>query len=79
MGARQALEAQAAEPVVPAAPRFEEPAGPAPEDPIQTDRKRREYESLFASKSFSAEGRKQSDRTPAASLEVRQWKCRATT
>ena len=49
MGARQALEAQAVEPVVPAAPRFEEPAGPAPEDPIQTDRKRREYESLFAS------------------------------
>jgi len=49
MGARQALEAQAAEPVVPAAPRLEEPAGPAPQDPIETDRKRREYESLFAS------------------------------
>ncbi len=48
MGARQALEAQAAEPVVPA-PRLEEPAGPAPQDPIETDRKRREYESLFAS------------------------------
>ena len=30
-------------------PRFEEPAGPAPEDPIAADRKRREYESLFAS------------------------------
>lgn len=49
MGARQALEAQAAQPVVPEAPRFEEPASPAPEDPIETDRKRREYESLFAS------------------------------
>ena len=49
MGARQALEAQGAEPVVPAAPRLEEPAGPAPQDPIETDRKRREYESLFAS------------------------------
>jgi len=49
MGARQALEAQVAQPVVPEAPRFEEAAGPAPEDPIDADRKRREYESLFAS------------------------------
>ena len=38
-----------AQPTVPATPRFEEPAGPAPEDPIAADRKRREYESLFAS------------------------------
>jgi type IV secretion system protein VirB10 len=49
MGTRQALEAQAAEPVVPDAPRVEEPADRAPEDPIAADRKRREYESLFAS------------------------------
>jgi len=49
MEARQALEAQAPQPSVPEAPRFEEPAGPAPEDPIAADRKRREYESLFAS------------------------------
>jgi type IV secretory pathway VirB10-like protein len=49
MEARQALEAQAPQPTVPETPRFEEPAGPAPEDPIAADRKRREYESLFAS------------------------------
>src|SRR5689334_15117960 len=49
MEARQALEAQGAQPVVSEAPRVEEPASPAPEDPIETDRKRREYESLFAS------------------------------
>jgi type IV secretory pathway VirB10-like protein len=49
MEARQALEAQAPQPTVPVTPRFEEPAGPAPEDPIAADRKRREYESLFAS------------------------------
>jgi len=49
MEARQALEAQAPQPTVPMTPRFEEPVGPAPEDPIAADRKRREYESLFAS------------------------------
>lgn len=49
MEARQALEAQAVQPVVTEAPRFEEPVRPAPEDPLQADRKRREYESLFAS------------------------------
>lgn len=49
MGARQALEAQAPPTTTPEAPRFEEPPGPAPEDPIKADRKRREYESLFAS------------------------------
>ena len=49
MEARQALEAQAPQPTVPVTPRFEEPAGPAPEDPIKADRRRREYESLFAS------------------------------
>ena len=49
MEARQALEVQAPQPTVPETPRFEEPAGPAPEDPIAADRKRREYESLFAS------------------------------
>jgi len=49
MEARQALEVQAPQPTVPETPRFEEPAGRAPEDPIAADRKRREYESLFAS------------------------------
>jgi type IV secretion system protein VirB10 len=49
MEARRALEAEPTQPAVPQAPRLEEPAGPAPEDPIQADRKRREYESLFAS------------------------------
>jgi type IV secretory pathway VirB10-like protein len=49
MEARQALEAPAPQPSVPETPRSEEPAGPAPEDPIKADRKRREYESLFAS------------------------------
>jgi type IV secretion system protein VirB10 len=49
MEARQAMEAAPTQPTVSQAPRVEEPAGPAPEDPIQADRKRREYESLFAS------------------------------
>ena len=50
MEARQALEAQAPRSQqFLQTPRFEEPAGPAPEDPIAADRKRREYESLFAS------------------------------
>ena len=49
MEARQALEAQAPRPTVSETPRLEEPSGPAPEDPIAADRKRREYESLFAS------------------------------
>ena len=48
MNGRQALEAQA-QPTVSETPRFEEPVGRAPEDPIAADRKRREYESLFAS------------------------------
>lgn len=49
MEARQGLEAQAPRPTVLETQRFEEPADPAPEDPIAADRKRREYESLFAS------------------------------
>lgn len=49
MEARQALESQAMQPVVTDAPRLEEPPRPAPEDPLEADRKRREYESLFAS------------------------------
>jgi type IV secretion system protein VirB10 len=49
MEARQALEAAPTQPSVSQAPTVEQPAGPAPEDPIQADRKRREYESLFAS------------------------------
>jgi type IV secretion system protein TrbI len=49
MEARQALEVQATEPTAPVTPRLEQPASPAPEDPLVADRKRREYESLFAS------------------------------
>ena len=50
MEARQSLEGQPAQPAAPEVPRFEQPTSPAPEDPIAADRKRREYESLFASK-----------------------------
>ena len=50
MEARQAREAQVPPSAAPQeAPRFDEPAAPAPEDPVAADRKRREYESLFAS------------------------------
>jgi type IV secretion system protein TrbI len=49
MEARQSLEVPAPQPSVPESPRFDQPAGPEPEDPIKADRKRREYESLFAS------------------------------
>ena len=49
MEARQTLQTEPTQPALAQAPRVEEPAGPAPEDPIQADRKRREYESLFAS------------------------------
>jgi type IV secretion system protein TrbI len=48
MEARQAQETQAATPTA-AQPPVVEPSAPAPEDPIAADRKRREYESLFAS------------------------------
>jgi len=56
MEARQALEAQAAAaaPTYPVEPRYEEPSAPAAEDPIVADRKRREYESLFASNVVSS-------------------------
>lgn len=56
MEARQAIEAQAAEPafVPPADPRFSEPTSAPPEDPIAAERKRREYESLFASNVVSS-------------------------
>ncbi len=56
MEARQALEAQAAASVatLPIEPRYDEPVAPPPEDPIAADRKRREYESLFASNVVSS-------------------------
>jgi len=56
MEARQALEAQAAAaaPAFPIEPRYDEPTAPAAEDPIVADRKRREYESLFASNVVSS-------------------------
>jgi type IV secretion system protein VirB10 len=56
MEARQALEAQAGatttSPLI--EPRYEEPTAPPPEDPIVAERKRREYESLFASNVVSS-------------------------
>ncbi len=56
MEARQVLEAQAAQPafVPPADPRLGEPVSPPPEDPIAAERKRRDYESLFASNVVSS-------------------------
>src|SRR5262245_28939827 len=56
MEARQALETQMTAPVPApqAEPRFNGPANPPPEDPIVADRKRREYESLFASNVVSS-------------------------
>ena len=49
MEARQAQESQAAPPPAAVQAPIAEPSAPAPEDPIAADRKRREYESLFAS------------------------------
>ena len=49
MEARQAQESQTAPPPPLCRPPVVEPSAPAPEDPIAADRKRREYESLFAS------------------------------
>ena len=49
MEARQAQESQAATPPTAMQPPMVEPSAPAPEDPLVADRKRREYESLFAS------------------------------
>jgi type IV secretion system protein VirB10 len=54
METRQALEAQAELPATPLEPRYEEPTAPRGEDPIAADRKRREYESLFASNVVSS-------------------------
>lgn len=49
MEARQAQETQAQPSPTLETPRVEEPGAPPPEDPVAADRKRREYESLFAS------------------------------
>ena len=49
MEASQAQDTQPAPPTAAAQPSMTEPSAPKPEDPIVTDRKRREYESLFAS------------------------------
>ena len=56
MEARQALEAQAAAtaPATPIAPRYDESTAPPAEDPIVAERKRRDYESLFASNVVSS-------------------------
>jgi type IV secretion system protein VirB10 len=48
MEARQTQDAPASVPAVPTE-RFQEPSRPAPQDPVEADRKRREYESLFSS------------------------------
>ena len=49
MEARQAQESQTAMPPTAVQPPVVESSAPAPDDPIAADRKRREYESLFAS------------------------------
>jgi hypothetical protein len=49
MEARQAQEVQATAPRSTGQQPVVEPSAPAPEDPIVADRRRREYESLFAS------------------------------
>jgi type IV secretion system protein VirB10 len=49
MEARQAQESQTVSPAATLQPPVTESSAPAPEDPIAADRKRREYESLFAS------------------------------
>src|SRR2546425_828010 len=67
MEARQALEAQALPAPASLDPRYEEPAGRQPEDPIAADRKRREYESLFASNVVSSR-RPESERPESAGL-----------
>jgi type IV secretion system protein VirB10 len=56
MEARQALEAQAAANASAPSlePRYDEPTVPPAEDPIVAERKRREYESLFASNVVSS-------------------------
>ena len=54
MEARQALESQAPTPSVAPQPQYDAPSGPPAEDPIVADRKRREYESLFASNVVSS-------------------------
>lgn len=57
MEARQALEAQqaaAAMPPLVMEPQYSGPVSPPPEDPIVAERKRREYESLFASSVVSS-------------------------
>src|SRR5688572_12669430 len=77
MEARQALEGQPAQPAAPEVPRFEEPASPAPEDPIAADRKRREYESLFASNVVLSR-RPEGERPEAALVEIAEAVLRAT-
>jgi len=49
MEARQAQDAQATAPPSTVQHPVGDPSSPAPQDPVVTDRKRREYESLFAS------------------------------
>src|SRR5262249_49986438 len=49
MEARQAQDAQTTAPPATVQQPVAEPSAPAPQDPILADRKRREYESLFAS------------------------------
>lgn len=80
MEARQALEAQAAapSPFTPAQPRFDEPTGRPPEDPIAADRKRREYESVFASNVVSSR-RPQGERPDSAEVGAANTLARSAT
>ena len=54
MEARQTAEAQAPTLAPPLEPRYEQPTAPRPEDPVIAERRRREYQSLFASNVVSS-------------------------
>src|SRR5262245_33850938 len=49
MESRQTAEAQALSPTSTLEPRYEQPPAPRPEDPVVAERRRRDYQSLFAS------------------------------
>ena len=54
MEARQTAEAQASALAPTLEPRYEQPSAPRPEDPVVAERRRREYQSLFASNVVSS-------------------------
>ncbi len=79
MGARQALEAQAVEPVFPPLRVSRNPSTRLRRTRSKPIENVESTKACSPAMSFSADGRKQSDRTPAAPLEFPQLKCRART